>query len=485
MKKLLCLLIGFSVFNNLFAGPTFELQCFNHTQNTWQYNMTGIPPTLYISANSGDSITLLVAEEFPGFIGPWFCNGDSVPNSAPTDLIHLIVYQSCTYTVRESEYGAACSFVICVGSTSPPTKPAPIGFPLEQKSPLKACPGETKYFSLMYQTPCATSYTWNLPAGATLVSGAGTSLIQVLFDSTFTGNDSIGVTANNTFGSSQQRKAKIVWGNPIKPTSITGQFNGVCGLSNVFFKALGGSGTFYNWTLPSGATFTNSSGFTNGNQIIKVNFSSTSFTDIIKVTLNNGCGVSAAFTKKISSIAATPDLIIGSTIVCAGSSGNAYSISPVSNSLNYTWEGPIGSHISDGTNTSINNILTTMATSVIVNYGVISTNSKLKVKANNACGSSSKRVLQLISCTPRSGYFSSEVLKIELFPNPFTNTLTVMNNDDTSAEIIIYDITSRKLLQQQFTNSVTLDTEQLSSGIYIYEVRNKNGVVHKGKILKD
>ncbi len=51
-------------------------------------------------------------------------------------------------------------------------------------------------------------------------------------------------------------------------------------------------------------------------------------------------------------------------------------------------------------------------------------------------------------------------------------------------EFILYDISSRKILQQQFINAVTLNTEQLSAGIYNYELRSKSRIVKRGKIIK-
>jgi hypothetical protein len=74
---------------------------------------------------------------------------------------------------------------------------------------------------------------------------------------------------------------------------------------------------------------------------------------------------------------------------------------------------------------------------------------------------------------------------INISPNPFSNELNFIINNKEDSEIILYDITSRKLLQQQFTNSVTLNTSQLANGIYIYEVRNKNGMIKKGKVVKN
>jgi len=76
-------------------------------------------------------------------------------------------------------------------------------------------------------------------------------------------------------------------------------------------------------------------------------------------------------------------------------------------------------------------------------------------------------------------------LVFQIFPNPFLDRLNIRVNNNTLSEIIFYDITSRKILQQKFTNSVSLSTEQLAKGIYIYEVRDRNGLRKKGKVVKE
>jgi len=73
---------------------------------------------------------------------------------------------------------------------------------------------------------------------------------------------------------------------------------------------------------------------------------------------------------------------------------------------------------------------------------------------------------------------------INLYPNPFSSELNIRANDYQLSEISIYDITSRKLLQQTFTNSLLLSTEQFAKGIYMYEVKNKNTRIKKGMIVK-
>ncbi len=74
---------------------------------------------------------------------------------------------------------------------------------------------------------------------------------------------------------------------------------------------------------------------------------------------------------------------------------------------------------------------------------------------------------------------------IEIYPNPVKDILNIILKNKQLSEIIIYDIASRKIFNQSFTNSTSINTEQLTKGIYIYEVRNKNGVIKKGKVVKD
>jgi hypothetical protein len=71
-----------------------------------------------------------------------------------------------------------------------------------------------------------------------------------------------------------------------------------------------------------------------------------------------------------------------------------------------------------------------------------------------------------------------------LYPNPFSSELNIHTNNNGLSEIIFYDITSRKLVEKHFTNSISINTEELTSGIYFYEIRNENEVIRKGKVVK-
>jgi hypothetical protein len=73
---------------------------------------------------------------------------------------------------------------------------------------------------------------------------------------------------------------------------------------------------------------------------------------------------------------------------------------------------------------------------------------------------------------------------VYLFPNPITDKLNVRVADTKKHEVIIYDITTRKLLQQAFTNSTVINTEQLADGVYYYEIKNSERTIANGKVLK-
>ena len=72
-----------------------------------------------------------------------------------------------------------------------------------------------------------------------------------------------------------------------------------------------------------------------------------------------------------------------------------------------------------------------------------------------------------------------------LFPNPFSDKINITTKTNEKLEVILYDVVSRKILNQSFTTSTTINTEQLAKGIYLYEVRNKSGVIKQGKVVKE
>jgi hypothetical protein len=156
----------------------------------------------------------------------------------------------------------------------------------------------------------ATSYTWTLPAGATLASGAGTASITVNFGSTFTSGN-ICVTASNTCGSSTASCIFVAGGRPIMNGSITG-LKTVCpkqtGVVYTIPAATGASS--YTWTVPSLAIIKSGQGTNSitldfstkgGNvTVTATNACGTTTAQVLAVTINNTCPKQAAIVSSAS-----------------------------------------------------------------------------------------------------------------------------------------------------------------------------------------
>ncbi len=71
-----------------------------------------------------------------------------------------------------------------------------------------------------------------------------------------------------------------------------------------------------------------------------------------------------------------------------------------------------------------------------------------------------------------------------IFPNPATHAVTITTNNQSPSEVILYDITGRKLLHQPFTGSTSLNIETLAKGIYLVEISNEKERVIR-KVVKE
>jgi alpha-tubulin suppressor-like RCC1 family protein len=76
------------------------------------------------------------------------------------------------------------------------------------------------------------------------------------------------------------------------------------------------------------------------------------------------------------------------------------------------------------------------------------------------------------------------ILNISIFPNPFSNSISITSFNNQTIEFTLFDFASRKVLQKTFSKSTALNTEQLTKGIYFYVIRDKNGAFGNGKLIK-
>lgn len=235
------------------------------------------------------------------------------------------------------------------------------------------CRGQTNVAYSIPAVTAATSYSWSIPSGVTITSGAGTRSIIVTYTASSI-SGIIKVTPVNTCGNGASSSVSVTVSTsvPSAAGTISGPTSACAGTTGLVYSiAAVSNATGYNWVVPSGSTIT--SGLNTNS--ITVNLGSVSGN--VTVTPTNGCGsgaVSAAFPVSVNPLPATAGAITGSVSVCAGTSGLTYSIPASANATGYTWTVPSGAVITAGANTR----------SITVTMG--STSGNIAVTPTNACG---------------------------------------------------------------------------------------------------
>ena len=253
------------------------------------------------------------------------------------------------------------------------------------------CQGST---GVAYSVPLianASSYTWTLPSGGTIASGANTNSITVNYSaSSASGN--VTVYGTNACGDGTVSAGFAVTVNPLPDAagSITGS-NTVCqGTTGVAYSVPAiANATNYVWSLPTGASITSGTGT---NSII-LNFSAVATTGNMTVYGVNGCGVgstSPAFTITINPIPVAAGTITGSASVCSGSTGVAYSVAPITNAVGYVWSLPLGATIASGGNTN----------NISVDFSLAAVPGSIAVYGTNGCGSGTLSPNYSVSINP-------------------------------------------------------------------------------------
>jgi hypothetical protein len=133
-----------------------------------------------------------------------------------------------------------------------------------------------------------SSYSWTVPAGASIVGSSISNSITVNFSSLFT-TGNITVASVNACGTGTARTLAVK-AVPGQPASITGATT-VCTLSSQTYSIQSVTGaSSYVWTIPGGGTITSGQ----GSKIINMTYGPTpSANGIVTVKASNACGVSA------------------------------------------------------------------------------------------------------------------------------------------------------------------------------------------------
>ncbi len=242
-------------------------------------------------------------------------------------------------------------------------------------------------------TVAGTTFNWTTPTGVAILSGQGSSTIQVSFNNTFVSGTPISVQATNNCGISVSRR--IVIYNAQKPISING-LQHVCGASTTSYSTPSIPGTSFNWTTPANMSIISGQ----GTNIIAVTISNGFDHGNLAVTAADSCGTSEALLFAVSKTKA-PRAIAGPKSLCGlvkntyDTSGNllnsvagqtTYSIPTVLGAVNYSWNVPSGVTILSGQGT----------TAIIVSFDIANfPNGTISVTATTACGTSEPTFLDV------------------------------------------------------------------------------------------
>ena len=123
-------------------------------------------------------------------------------------------------------------------------------------------------------------------------------------------------------------------------------------------------------------------------------------------------------------------------------------------------------------------------TSTIFYRAVITTTAGICTGAKSVAYSSSFRITKKAGCSSPDGSVSqsnSPLTILSAFPNPTKDVfiLEIENNIEGAAQVDVMDIAGRKVLSTQQSiekgfNTLTLNVQNLSSGLYLVRIKDSN-----------
>ncbi|GAB3541483.1 hypothetical protein GCM10027443_40830 [Pontibacter brevis] len=219
----------------------------------------------------------------------------------------------------------------------------------------------------------AVSYSWSVPSGWAIISGQGTTAIEVRAG-TVAGD--VTVAAVNGCGESSHRSILAVTpatGVPAAIAAIQAPQNGFCqGTTNLTYSVTAlPDAMSYTWEVPAGWAIISGQGTTS------ITVTAGTAVGQVKVTAANACGSGSTKTIDVApqSTPATPQITAGPQNPCVGVA-TTYSVTATEGIDTYEWDVPTGWTILSGQGTATIEVKASSAAG------------KVKVTARNSCGSS-------------------------------------------------------------------------------------------------
>jgi gliding motility-associated-like protein len=209
--------------------------------------------------------------------------------------------------------------------------------------PVNVCTGSQAIFSIAAVLE-ASSYTWTVPAGASIVSGQGTTSVTVLFTSGTGGQ--VCVAAVNNCGSSATRCQSVTVG--AGGGSVAGPITGTtsfCPVQNAPYSIANVAGaTGYSWTVPTGTSIVAGQNTT----AITVQWGTVTSGQVC-VSAIGGCGAGTPSCTNVAALNGTIFNLGNDTTLCpgntltlnagTGASAYAWNTSATTNTINVTASG--------------------------------------------------------------------------------------------------------------------------------------------------
>ncbi|GEO07078.1 hypothetical protein AAE02nite_47420 [Adhaeribacter aerolatus] len=318
------------------ADLTYAIQSVENASNyIWS-----VPAGWAITGGQGTSAITVTASSSPG-------------------TISVIAENGCGFST-------ASILPVAVTGSAPP-------IPLAIKGTTQVCANQHEVEYSIGAVNGATTYTWTVPTGWTIISGQGTTAVKV---KTGTVSGSVKVAAGNGCGASTaQALAVAITNAPDQPLAISGILNQCAGTTGSQYKIAAVPGaTAYTWTVPADWQITAGQGTTT------ITVTAGKVSGDISVSATNDCGNSKASTVAVTS-ATTPSPAPGrirtsQVLACIGQENITYTIEAIETATAYNWVVPADWIITAGQGT----------TSITVVAG--SKAGSVSVKAVNGCGES-------------------------------------------------------------------------------------------------
>jgi hypothetical protein len=238
--------------------------------------------------------------------------------------------------------------------------------------PAQLCAGAS---GVVYTTQAGFyNYVWTISYGGVITSGLNSN--QVTVDWGTAGLRSISVNYENASACSSV--SPFVYNVTIFTAPvpvITGNASVCQGTTGVTYTTQADN-TGYVWTVSSGGVITSGAGtneitvswITGGNQTVSVDF-----------TNELGCdaAVPTVFNVSVAPKPSAAGTVTGTTPVCAGTQGVAYSVPAIANATTYNWTLPTGATVASGASTN----------AITVNFAPTAASGVIKVNGVNDCGS--------------------------------------------------------------------------------------------------